>query len=118
MKDFEAEEEEEEEKIRVEVGFFAHFFYQRVSLSRLVSRCIFLRALFVPAFLNWIFHLSSLFRGVFDVTDTSVSLYSSSFSRNGRQHCELGAWVKVESGETQKWFGRVRYDCALFLDRF
>tara|TARA_B100000073_G_scaffold345827_1_gene355755 strand:- start:63 stop:176 length:114 start_codon:yes stop_codon:yes gene_type:complete len=34
MKDFEAEEEEEEEeKIRVEVGFFAHFFYQRESLK-------------------------------------------------------------------------------------
>ena len=47
------------------------------------------------------------------MTDTSVSLYYS-FSRNGRQHCELGAWVKVESGETQKWFGRVRYMIFVF----
>ena len=52
MKDFEKAEEdkeEEEEKIRVEVGFFAHFFVsERVSQN---------------AFLNWIFHLSSsLFR--------------------------------------------------------
>ena len=103
MKDFEKAEEEEEEKIRVEVGFFAHFFISE-RFSRLVSS---------RDVLNWIFHLSSssLFREEHSMrlTRLSLSLYSSSFSRNGRQHCELGAWVKVESGETQKWFGRVRF---------
>jgi hypothetical protein len=105
MKDFEKAEEEEEEKIRVEVGFFAHYFISERLLSRLVSS---------RDVLNWIFHLSSsssLFREEHSMrlTRLSLSLYSSSFSRNGRQHCELGAWVKVESGETQKWFGRVRF---------
>ena len=96
MKDFEEEEEEEEEeKIRVEVGFFAHFFYQRESLKTRFRIGFFISLLL------------SLERRAFDATDASVSLYYS--FRNGRQHCELGAWVKVESGETQKWFGRVRY---------
>jgi hypothetical protein len=74
MKDFEKAEEEEEEKIRVEVGFFAHFFVsERVSQN---------------AFLNWIFHLSSsLFREEhYSMRLTLVfclSLYCCSFfSRN------------------------------------
>lgn len=106
MKDFEKAEEdkeEEEEKIRVEVGFFDVYFY----------------ALFLSP-LKRVFELdfSSLFfslqRGaLFDATDASfVSLFTaalSSLETTDEKHCELGAWVKVESGETQKWFGRVRF---------
>ncbi len=59
---------------------------------------------------------------VFDVTHTeSLSLSLSvlyspppPLETTRRQHCELGAWVKVESGETQKWFGRVRELCFVF----
>ena len=80
MKDFEAEEEEEEEKIRVEVGFFAHFFI-RESLSLVSSRdvYIFTRS-FCPqnAFLNWIFHLSSsLFREEHSMRLTRLSLFTT-----------------------------------------
>ena len=65
---------------------------------------------------------------VFDVTHTeSLSLSLSvlysppPLETTRRQHCELGAWVKVESGETQKWFGRVRVNyfvCFVFGSRF
>ena len=46
------------------------------------------------------------------LTGSFVSLFTaalSSLETTDEKHCELGAWVKVESGETQKWFGRVRY---------
>jgi hypothetical protein len=66
MKDFEKAEEEEEEKIRVEVGFFAHFFISE-RFSRLVSS---------RDVLNWIFHLSSssLFREEHSMRLTRLSL--------------------------------------------
>ena len=71
MKDFEKAEEdkeEEEEKIRVEVGFFAHYFISERLLSRLVSS---------RDVLNWIFHLSSsssLFREEHSMRLTRLSL--------------------------------------------
>ena len=51
------------------------------------------------------------------LTGSFVSLFTaalSSLETTDEKHCELGAWVKVESGETQKWFGRVRYVIFVF----
>ena len=59
MKDFEAEEEEEE-KIRVEVGFFAHFFI-RESLSFVSSRDVYFYALFLSPKRVFELDFSSLF---------------------------------------------------------
>ena len=42
-----------------------------------------------------------------NMRNTHLSL-SPSLSFICKQHCKLNTWVKVESGETQKWFGRVR----------
>ena len=40
-----------------------------------------------------------------------------SLARN-TQHCAINTWVKVESGEKQKWFGRVIYFTLLDFDFF
>ena len=48
------------------------------------------------------------------LNDTCIS---SSLARN-TQHCAINTWVKVESGEKQKWFGRVIYFTLLDFDFF